>query len=444
MQRPQTRYARRGEFRLAYQVVGPGPIDLVFCDDLCPVDVAWLEPTMAKFLRRLGSFSRLIYFDKYGEGASDQARLDRLPALESWADDVGAVLDEAGSQQAAVLGYATGAQFAAYFAAAHPERVSALVLANGFARLVASPEYPWGFPARVTDAFIASQEERWGTGDNLPFVAPRHAQDERLREWFGLKERLGASTVTALAFYRWLFETDITPILPTIRVPTLVLHTAENRYIRAAHGRFLAQQIAGAEYVEVRGDNHVLHLEEADAIADAIERFLTGTSGPPALDRVLATVLFTDICSSTERAASLGDRAWKVLLDSHDDVARGEVARYLGREIKTTGDGILATFDGPARAIECAQAIMGAARGLGIEIRAGVHTGEIELRDNGDIGGLAVHIGARIAALAEPGEVIVSSTVRDLVAGSGIAFVDRGEQELRGVPGRWQLLTATR
>lgn len=444
MQRPQTRYARRGEVRLAYQVVGDGPIDLVLCDDLCPIDVAWLEPTLARFLRRLASFSRLIYYDKHGTGASDQARLDRLPAIQSWADDVGAVLDEVGSQQAAVLGYASGAQVAAYFAAAHPERVSALVLANGFARLVASPEYPWGFPPRVAEAFIASQEKRWGSGENLPVVAPGHAQDERLREWFGLKERLGTSTVAALAFYRTVLDTDISPILPTIRVPTLVMQTSQNRYIRAGHGRFLAEHIPRAEYVEVPGENHLLHLEEADSLANAIERFLTGTSGGPTRDRVLATVLFTDICGSTERAASLGDRAWKVLLDSHDDVARAEVARYLGREIKTTGDGILATFDGPARAIECARAIMGSAQGLGLELRAGVHTGEIELRGNADIGGLAVHIGARIAALAEPGEVLVSSTVRDLVAGSGITFVDRGGHELKGLPGRWQLLSATR
>lgn len=434
----------QGDVHIAYQVFGDGPPDVVFCDDLCPVDVAWLEPRLARFLRRLADFSRIIYFDPQGIGASDQVRLDALPLLQSWSDDVGTVARAAAAERTALIGYAgSGGQRAAYYAATRPESVSALVLINAGARFVRDDDYPWGVPADKLDAFVAAQEARWGTGANLEVVAPGHREDERLRRWFGLKERLGASQVAAMAFWRWLSESDIRSVLPAIRVPTLVIHTTGNQQWRVGHGRYLAEHIPGARYLEIDGDEHLLHLSHADEIADAIEEFLTGETHRPALDRVLATVLFSDICGSTERAAELGDRAWKRLLDVHDALVGEELERFQGRPVKNTGDGVLATFDGPARAVECARAIGATLAGIGIDIRAGLHTGEVELRENGDIGGLAVHIGARIAALAGPGEVLTSSTVRDLVSGSGIVFESRGQHQLKGVPDEWHVFRAT-
>ncbi len=433
----------RGDVQIAYQVFGDAVLDVVFCDDLCPVDVAWLEPTLARFLRRLADFGRIIYFDPQGTGASDQVRLDALPLLQAWSDDVGTAAQAAGAERTALIGYAgSGGQRAAYYAATHPESVSALVLINAGARWLRDDDYPWGLPADKLDAFIAVQEARWGTGVNLEVVAPSHAADARLRRWFGLKERLGASPAAAMAYYRWLSEGDIRSVLPAIRVPTLVIHTSGNRQWRVGHGRYLAEHIPGARYLELDSDEHLLHLDNADEIADAIEEFLTGARHTPTLDRVLATVLFSDICGSTERAAELGDRAWKGLLDLHDALVHEELERFHGRRVKSTGDGVLATFDGPARAVECARAISRALADVGIEVRIGLHTGEIELREDDDIGGLAVHIGARIAALAGPGEVLTSSTVRDLVAGSGIGFESRGQRKLKGVPDEWHLFRA--
>jgi class 3 adenylate cyclase len=441
---PITRYAVRGEMRIAYQVFGDGPLDLVFCDELCPIDVAWLEPRLASFLRRLGEFSRVVYYDTLGTGASDQVRLDALPALQQWADDVETVAQAAGLKRAAVLGYSAAGQRAAYDAATRPESVSALVLVNTAARFVRDANYPWGLPREKLDAFVAAQEERWGTGANLEAVSPRHARDERLRRWFGLKERLGAPPVAAMAFWRWLAESDIRSVLPAIRMPTLVIHTAGNRQMRVGHGRYLAEHIPAARYIELDSDEHLLHTDQAEEIGDAIEEFLTGATHRAALDRVLATVLFTDICGSTERAAALGDRAWKRLLDVHDALVAEELDRFRGRRVKSTGDGVMATFDGPARAVECAHAIGDALAGIDLDVRAGLHAGEIELRDNGDIGGISVHIGARIAALAGSGEVLTSSTVRALVAGSGIVFEDHGEHRLKGVPEDWRLFRVLR
>jgi class 3 adenylate cyclase len=435
----ETRFATSNDGHVAYQVVGSGPRDIVFVPNWgTNVDVMWEEPSLARFLRRLATFSRLVCFDKRGTGVSDPVTLDALPTLEQWMEDVRSVMDAVGCERTVLLGDAEGGQMAMLFAATYPERVSALILTNATARHLRDVDYPWGLPARSVDTFLARMRELWGNGGLVSVMAPSAARDPRFQRWYGRYERLSLPPRAIDAFYTSHLERDLRSVLPAIQVPTLVLHRAGNRHIRVGHGRYLAEHIPGAKYVELPGEEHYFHSGDTEAVLAEIEEFLTGVRPAAEFDRVLATVLFTDIVGSTERAAVLGDRAWRALLDTHNAIVRQELTRHRGREIKAAGDGFLATFDGPARAIRCAAAIHDEIRPLGIEIRAGLHTGECELMGN-DVGGIAVHIGARVAGEAGAGEILVSSTVKDLVAGSGIQFVDRGPRALKGIPGEWRL-----
>jgi pimeloyl-ACP methyl ester carboxylesterase len=439
MDAPETRYARSKDGNVAYQVVGDGPRDLVFIPWWATnVDVMWEEPTIARFLRRLASFSRLLCFDKRGAGVSDPVPLAALPTLEQWSDDVRTVMEAAGSRRAALLGHSQGGQMAMLFAATYPAETSALVLVDSCARQFGGLPSSSGAAAEGPPLTLDEIEALWGSGVNLDVFAPSAAGDDRFRRWYARYERLCLSPRMVRAVVASDFEKDLRGVLPAIRVPTLVLHRTGNRFLPVEHGRYLAAHIPGAKLVEIPGADHLFHLGETETMLGEIEEFLTGERPVPEADRVLATVLFTDIVGSTERAAALGDRAWRALLDAHHEVARRELERHRGRAVEIVGDGLLATFDGPARAIRCALAIAEGLRTLGIEIRAGLHTGEIELAGDA-VRGIAVHIGARVAGEANAGEVLVSSTVKDLVAGSGIRFADRGVRALKGVPDEWRL-----
>jgi len=431
---PITRYAKTADgLHIAYQVVGAGPIDLVFVGTwFSHVDAQWEQPLVERFLRRLASFSRLILFDKRATGASDPVPLPILPTFEAWMDDIVAVVDAVGSDRVALLGDSAGGMLAALFAATYPDRTSSLVLSN------TGPRGAWVTGARGWQP--EEMERTFGTEDGLAIelTAPSHAGDPSFRSWWARYQRLSSSPAMAAAVWRLYGEADVRAVLPAIRVPTLVLHRRDNRWVTVENGRYFASHIAGAKYVELDGADQWPWLGDAGALVDEIEEFLTGVKGGPEADRVLATVLFTDIVSSTDRAAELGDRRWRNLLDDHDQAVRRQLELYRGKKVKTTGDGALATFDGPARAVRCACAIRDAVRALGLDTRAGLHAGEVEVRGE-DIGGIAVHTTARVSALAQPNEVLVSRTVVDLVAGSGIAFADRGEHELKGVPGAWRL-----
>ncbi|MEA2547687.1 MAG: hypothetical protein QOE42_285 [Chloroflexota bacterium] len=436
---PETRYAKSGDVHIAYQVVGDGPIDLVLIPGLFThVEHQWEEPSFARFLNRLASFSRLIVFDARGAGLSDQA--PELPPMEEQVDDLVAVLDAVGSSSAAIFGLSQAGPMAILFAASHPERTRAIVLYGSYASPRQREGYPWGRSPEWMEEFGQQVDAAWGSGIFLSQVAPSRVGDEPFRRWWGKYERLSHGPGNALAYFRMNSQIDVRAILGTIQVPTLVLQRVGDTYRDPGHGRFLAEHIPAAKLVELAGTDHLPYLGDADAVLDEVEEFLTGVRPPPERERVLATVLFTDIVGSTERASRIGDRAWKELLARHHAVVREELARFRGREIDTAGDGFLATFDGPARAVRCATAIVAAMPGIGLQVRAGVHTGEIELIGPG-VGGIAVHIGARVAALAGPSEVLVSGTVRDLVAGSGIEFESRGEASLKGVPGQWRLFS---
>ena len=438
---PETRYAKSGDVHIAYQVLGDGPIDLVLIPGLFThVEHQWEEPGFARFLGRLASFSRLIVFDARGAGLSDRA--PQLPPMEEQMDDVLAVLDAAGSTSAAFFGLSQAGPMAILFAASHPERLRALVLYATYAMPRAHDAYPWGRRAEWMDEYARLIDEKWGSGIFLSQVAPTRAADGPFREWWGRYERLSYGPGNALAYFRMNAQIDVRAILPTIRVPTLVLQRRDDVYRDPGNARYLADHIPGAKLVELSGVDHLPYMGDSDAILDEVQEFLTGVRPPPEHDRVLATVLFTDIVGSTARASALGDRTWKELLERHHAMVRHELGRFRGREIDTTGDGFLATFDGPARAVRCAHAIVEAVRAIGLEVRAGVHTGEIELMGEG-VGGIAVHIGARVAALAAPSQVLVSGTVKDLVTGSGIEFEDHGSFPLKGVPGTWQLFAVT-
>jgi class 3 adenylate cyclase len=436
---PETRYARSQDGRVAYQVVGKSPLDLVFIPSwFSNIEVMWEEPSFAGFLHRLATFSRVLCFDKRGSGVSDPVALEALPTLEQWMDDVRAVMDAAGSERAALLGTQEGGQMAILFAATYPERTSALILINSTARHVRDVDYACGVPADHASRYLQYHEEVWGTGNIVDVVAPSVAQDERFRRWHARYQRLTMGPRASREMFAAYLERDLRGVLPFVRVPTLVLQRAGNRHVRRGHGRYLAEHIPGAKYVELPGEDHLVMVGDTETVLGEIEQFLTGVRPLPEVDRVLATVLFTDIVGSTQRAATLGDRAWRALLETHHGIVRRELERHRGREVKTVGDGFVATFDGPARAIRCACAIRGGVRPLGIEIRAGLHTGECELMKD-DVGGIAVHIAARVVESAGPSEVLVSSTVKDLVAGSGLQFVDRGAHGLHGVPGEWRL-----
>ncbi len=434
---PETRYAKSGELFIAYQVLGDGPFDLVFAPAInSHLEILWEWPPYARMLGRLASFSRLILFDHRGIGLSDPVA--RPATLEDRMDDLRDVMDAADSERAALFGWGDGGALCQLFAATYPDRTSALVLYASYAKGTPDEEYPWGLSPETDQLFLQILAERWGRDVVAAgTVAPSVSKDERFRRWLARHQR-STSPGSAIAWYRMTREIDIRHVLPAIRVPTLVLHRTGDRLIYVGASRFAAERIPGAKYVELEGIDHVPYAGDQDSLIDEVQEFLTGIRPAPEPDRVLATVLFTDIVGSTARAADLGDRRWRDVLDGYYAAVRRELDRFRGREVKTIGDGFLATFDGPARGINCARAILDSGRSLGIEIRAGLHTGECELME-GDVGGIAVHIGARIGAMSGPGEVLVSGTVKDLVVGSGILFEDRGLHELKGVPGEWRV-----
>jgi pimeloyl-ACP methyl ester carboxylesterase len=434
---PRTRYARSGAVSVAYQVLGAADVDLVYVPGwISHLDLQWGDPTFARFLRRLASFSRLMVFDKRGVGLSDP--VGSAPTFEDRMDDVRVVMDAAGSRRAALLGFSEGGPLASLFAATYPDRTAALILYGTFA---VGPAADMGVPggpefARLLDRLRRTIDD-WGEGRALELLAPSLAGTDAIRVRYGAFERAAASPAMAAALLQAIAESDVREVLPAIRVPTLVLHRADDT-VPIAHGRYLAGLIPDARFVELPGSDHLPMAGDIETIADEIQEFLTGVRQAREPDRVLASVLLTDIVDSTRRAAELGDRAWRDLLARHDALVRAQIQAFGGREVKQTGDGFLATFDGPARAVGCARTAVDGARGLGIEVRAGLHTGEIELL-GADVGGLAVHIAARIAALAGPSEVLVSQTVRDLVLGSGLHLESRGTHTLKGVPDGWRL-----
>jgi class 3 adenylate cyclase len=444
MVEPETRYTKSGDAYIAYQVLGEDGPDLLYLSSgTISIDSIDEEPGFARFHRSLASFSRLIRMDLRGVGLSDPIDPSVPPSLEQWVGDALAVLDAAGSERAALCGADEGAQVAMLTAATHPTRTSALILLNAYARLRRDVDYPSGLPDHVLDRWAGEVlgDDPSDVSSDLEAFVPAVARDPRFRQWWQRAGNRGASPATARALARTRFDVDLRPVLPAIQASTLVVHRKGNRAALVGHGRYLAEHIAGARYVELPGDEHLPYVGDSDAIVAEIEEFLTGVRHADA-DRVLATILFCDIVQSTDLVSELGDRRWRDLLDAYYAMLRRQLGRYAGREIKTTGDGILATFDGPARAIRCAQAIRDGARQLGIDVRIGLHTGEVETIGD-DIGGLAVHIGERVCVSAGPGEVLASRTVVDLVAGSGIRFADRGQHELKGVPDRWQLYAVT-
>jgi class 3 adenylate cyclase len=438
----QTHYARSGAVHIAYQVSGSGARDLILVPGfVSQVELVWEEPHWSRFFTRLGSFSRLIHFDKRGTGLSD--RVATMPMLEERMDDLRAVLDAVGSERATLLGISEGGPMCALFAATYPERTASVIFVGAMARMAWAPDHPWGRSREEFEARLDAVERNWGTGASVDLYAPSFARDEDFRRWVSRWERSGASPGAALALLKMNMEIDVRHVLPAIRVPALVLHRAGDRAVKVEQGRCIAGRIPGAKYVELAGDDHAAPAGDMDALVAEIEEFVTGKRHEPEPDRVLATVLFTDIVGSTERMAALGDRRWRDLITQHHEIVRRQLERHRGLEVDTAGDGFLARFDGPARAIRCASAIADGLRHLGIQIRSGLHTGECEVIGN-KLGGIAMHIGARVAALAGPDEVLVTSTVRDLVAGSGLRFQDRGSQVLRGIPGEWRVFAVER
>lgn len=436
---PETRFTKLGDDRIAYQVVGEGPVDLLFVSPGgASVDLLWEWPPCASFLRRLASFSRLIVFDRRGWGASDRVSNESLPVWEHWADVVRALLDAIGSERAALFATADTGPTAILFAATEPDRTQALILFTATARHIADDDYPSGLPKEALDAAVTVMEQTWGTEALVEVASPSMKGDETYRRWAAKSSRLQASPREAGAYFRVAMGMDVREVLPSVRVPTLVIHRESFAWIPVEQGRYLADHIQDAKFILVPGDNAAPILEPTAPILEGIEEFLTGTRPSPESDRVLAAILFTDIVGSTERAAELGDRRWRDLLESHSAGARTVIEQFRGRLIKTTGDGVLATFDGPGRAIRCANALREALRPLGIEIRAGLHTGEVELIGE-DVGGIGVHVAARVLERASPGELLVSHAVPVLVAGSDITFEDRGEHALKGLPGEWRL-----
>lgn len=437
---PETRFCRRPGSSIAYQVVGDGPVDLVFLSAwFSHVDGRWEEPQFARMLRRLSSFARLIVFDRRGSGASDPLPPESA-VWEDWADDILAVMDAAGSERAFVAGVGDSGPVAVLFGATHPDRVAGLVLVNTAARFTRAPDYPWGKTNEEVDSFLRHEEETWGGGGLVDVFAPSKAGDAQYAQWWGRYQRMSASPSASTVGARHIFSMDVRPFLSGVQVPTLVVQRSEMPMLAVEHGRYLGREIPGANYVELPGSDYFIYLGEADVL-DQIEEFVTGAPSGIESDRVLATVVFTDIVQSTDRAAALGDRRWRDMLDAHDDLVRRKLTEYRGTLVRTTGDGMLATFDGPARAVRSAFAIRNGLRGVGLDLRCGLHTGEVEMRRE-EIGGIGVHIGARIMSEAEPNEILVSSTVKDLVVGSGIRFEDRGEHELKGVPEQWHLFAA--
>jgi pimeloyl-ACP methyl ester carboxylesterase len=439
---PMTRYAKDGDVHLAYQVVGDAPLDLVFVHGwVSNVEFGWEIPPLTRFLDRLASFSRLIIFDRRGTGMSDRVSDGALPTLEQRIEDIGTVLDAVGSERAAIFGVSEGGNMSLLFAATYPERRVALVTFGIFAKRIWSPDYPWAPTPEQRQKDFESVEREWREGMDVSHYAP--SADAALRAQIATFFRRSASPGAALALLRMNTQIDVRGVLPAVRVPTLVLHRTGDLDANVEEGRWIAGQIPGARFVELPGSDHVPWVGDTDLLVDEVEEFLTGIRRGSEPDRVLATILFTDIVDSTATAASLGDRAWHDLLQAHHRSIRRELARFRGREIDTAGDGFFCAFDGPSRAIRCAGAIRDAAAALGIRLRAGLHTGECEVMGD-KLGGLAVHMGARVAAITGPDEILVSPTVQDLVAGSGLRFADRGLHTLKGVPGTWRLFAVER
>ncbi len=439
---PEVRYASSDGAAVAFQAVGEGPLDLVFLPEwMNNLEMQWQDPRLARFPTRLSTFSRVVMLNMRGIGLSDPLARGESTTIEQWMDDISAVLDALGSARAALLGTGVGGSLAMVFAATYPKRTSALALVNSTARSSAAPDYPFGIDRAWRERTQEQMGRSWGQASILALQAPELANDSRFREWYARFERYGASPGMALDVLRMVHDLDVRHVLPAIQCPVLILHRSDDPITRVEHGRYLAEHLPGARYVELPGEGHAYWSDDPDDLLDEIQEFLTGAPAVSAVDRVLATLLFTDIVGSTEAAARLGDERWTRLLDEHRLLVRQQLEWFRGSEMDSTGDGFLATFDGPARAIRCAAAIRDVVRSIGLEIRAGLHTGEVELRGE-RIAGMAVHIGQRVQAEAESGEILVSRTVADLVAGSGIRFSDRGNRPLKGVPGRWQLFAA--
>lgn len=441
---PETMYARSGDVNIAYQVIGDGPIDLVFVMGwVSHLEYFWREPSFARFLLRLASFARLILFDKRGTGLSDRVPINELPTLEQRMDDVRAVMDAVGSERAALCGVSEGGPMCSLFAATYPEKTLALVMIGTYAKRIRDADYPWAPTPEHRQQFFDEMREQWGGPVGLEERAPSVADDPAFRQWWATYLRMGASPGAALALTRMNAEIDVRQVLPSIRVPTLVIHRSEDQCLKVEEGRYVAQRIPGARYVELPGRDHLPFVGDQDAILDEVEEFLTGVRHPFEPDRVLATVLFVHIVGSKEHAKRMGGLDWEALIGRLHAHVRKEIEWFRGRDIDMIGDRPLAIFDGPARAIRCASAISEYASRLGVNMRAGLHTGECDMV-NGKVGGIAAEIGAQVAQKAAADEVLVSSTVKDLVAGSGIRFEDRGAHQLAGVPGDWRLFAVER
>jgi pimeloyl-ACP methyl ester carboxylesterase len=439
---PRTRYAKSGELNIAYQVVGDGPVDLIFASGwISNIELGWEEPAIVSFHERLAAFSRLILFDKRGTGLSDRVSDEHPPTLEERTDDIRAVLDAVGSERAAIFGVSEGGNMSVVFAATYPRRTIALITHSIFAKRVWSEDYPWAPTPEQRQRWLDGLAAHWGGDVDLASLAPSVLHDERVRAGFARRSRLSVSPSAAVALGRMNTDIDIRAVLPVICVPTLMFHAVGDRDAKIEEGRWIAKRIPGARLIELPGADHVPYFANQDSVVEGIQEFLTGTKPAPEPDRFLATVLFTDIVDGTAKAAELGDRRWRALIEDHHAIVRRELARFRGSEVDTAGDGFFATFDGPARAVRCALAIRDAVRSLGLEVRAGVHTGECEVIA-GKTGGIAVIIGSRVREQAAPGEVLATSTVKDLTAGSGLRFEPVGLRRLKGVPDEWQIFSA--
>jgi class 3 adenylate cyclase len=438
---PPIRYAANGDVHIAYQVLGDGPLDLVFvAGAITNLEVLWEMSDYRRACERLASFARLILFDKRGMGLSDRVRVG---TLEERMDDMRAILDAVGSKTTVLMGVSEGGPMSILFAATYPDRTRGLVLCGAEVKEETTDDWPWGESTREEFEEAMDLERvvaRWGKGLGADLFAPTRKGDPQLREQFGRLQVQSATPHDAVAFMRMAFEIDVRDVVPAVTAPTLIVHRVGDKVCSVENARWLSRNIEGSRYVELPGENHLPFID-GDDILDEIQEFLTGVREPVAPDRMLATVLFTDVVGSTDRARELGDRRWRDLLERHNNIVRRDLERFRGVEIDTAGDGFFATFDGPARAIRCARSIVENVRGVGLDVRSGLHTGECEL-GAGSVRGIAVHTGARVASLASPGEVLVSSTVKDLVAGSGIEFTDRGVHELKGIPGEWRLYAA--
>ena len=441
---PETRYARSGDVNIAYQVVGDGPTDIVYVPGwVSNIELMWDDPGLASFLRRLSSFARLITFDKRGTGLSDPVPVDNLPDFETRMDDLRAVMDAAGSRSATIFGHSEGGTLSILFAATHPERTDGLILTGSYAKRIRSDDYPWAPTAEERAREVENVAETWGQIDWLEEVAPSRSDDPAFQAWFSRFLRMSASPRAAAALLEMNSAADVRGTLAAVTAPTLLLYRQDDRDVNIEEGRYIANAIEGARFVELPGADHVFWAGDFEPLLQEIEEFVTGRRGSSDPERRLTTVLFTDIVDSTRNAAELGDLKWRQVLERHNRLIRNELARWSGVEVSTTGDGFLATFDGPARAINGALSIAATVPDLDMHVRCGVHTGMVEVVGS-DVAGLAVHIGARIGSLARPGEVLVSSTVKDLVAGSGFSFEDRGTHILKGVPDEWRVYAARR